>query len=149
MEAVLRARVILDAYPVISYFLDEAAAGEIEDLVSERPTAMSAVTVAEVADVLVRSHGFAAEEIGGVLASLLDETVEVDAASVGVATAAGLLRASWYRRRDRAVSLADCFVIATARPGDAIATADPALAEVARGEGLDVIALPGSDGRRP
>jgi predicted nucleic acid-binding protein len=47
------------------------------------------------------------------------------------------------------VSLADCFVIATAEPGDTIATSDSAVARVARAEGLDVLALPNARGRRP
>ena len=49
----------------------------------------------------------------------------------------------------RAFSLADCFVIAVAEPGDTVATSDRAVALVARAEGLDVLALPNARGRRP
>jgi hypothetical protein len=37
-----------------------------------------------------------------------------------------------------------CFVLAAAQDGDAVATAEPVVAELARGEGLDVEALPES-----
>jgi hypothetical protein len=47
------------------------------------------------------------------------------------------------------VSLGDCFVLATAGPGDAVATADPVVAAVARAEGIGVESLPDSTGRRP
>jgi hypothetical protein len=39
--------------------------------------------------------------------------------------------------------------VAAARSDDAIATADPVVAEIARGAGLEVVALPDSNGRRP
>ena len=47
------------------------------------------------------------------------------------------------------MSLADCVALATAAAARAIATADPPLAAAARAEGIDVIALPDSEGRAP
>ena len=44
-----------------------------------------------------------------------------------------------FDRRTCRVSLADCFVVATAQPGGRLATADRILIEVARAEGLDVV----------
>jgi hypothetical protein len=39
--------------------------------------------------------------------------------------------------------------LATVRPGDRLATADPALARAARADGIDVLALPDTSGVRP
>lgn len=63
---------------------------------------------------------------------------------------AGRLRAGHHRRRSSEVSMADCLVLATAIvQDDRLATADPALAAMARTEGVDVVDLPDSSGRRP
>lgn len=63
---------------------------------------------------------------------------------------AGRLHAVWYDRAKRPLSLADCVALATANAlGDSIATADPPLAETARAEAREVVALPDAAGRRP
>jgi predicted nucleic acid-binding protein len=50
----------------------------------------------------------------------------------------------------RELSLADCFLLATAsRLGAAVATSDPAVAATARAESLELVGLPDSAGRRP
>jgi hypothetical protein len=60
------------------------------------------------------------------------------------------LRARYYDRKARALSLADCLLLAhVCTGGDEIATADPAIADVARAEGLALIPLPDSAGARP
>ena len=52
------------------------------------------------------------------------------------------LRNRHYHARRRDLSLADCFLLATAEPGtDTIVTADRAVAEVARDEGIDARVL--------
>ena len=63
---------------------------------------------------------------------------------------ASALRIDHYHRTRAAVSLADCVCIATAITLDTdLATTDPALAAVARAAGVEVIALPDSEGRLP
>jgi hypothetical protein len=57
------------------------------------------------------------------------------------------LRARLYDRNDRSLSLADCFLLAHASEDGAVATSDPPVAEVARSEGIAVVALPDSSGR--
>ncbi len=60
------------------------------------------------------------------------------------------LRAKHYHRERRPVSIADCICLATAlRLKEDLATTDPALAAVAREEGVTVVALPDSSGQRP
>lgn len=80
---------------------------------------------------------------------LLLEVADAVEVTHDIAVRAADVRVRQYSRRDRDVSLADCIVIATAGPGEAVATSDRALARVARAEGLDVLALPNSRGRRP
>jgi predicted nucleic acid-binding protein len=78
---------------------------------------------------------------GGLLVVDVDEQL---------ALAAGALRARWYDRQSRPLSIADCLALATAQHRvDRLATADPALADTARQIGVDVVPLPDSTGRRP
>jgi predicted nucleic acid-binding protein len=103
--------------------------------------------LAEVIDRLARLDGIEADD------------VESDLALVGIREAAivpdvfgtaGRLRARHYHRTSCAVSMADCVAAAHARAsGTVLATADPHLANLARAENLDLLALPDSRGRRP
>jgi hypothetical protein len=52
------------------------------------------------------------------------------------------LQARYYRRRDNAVSLADCCLVAVATRADRIATADPAVLAMAEAEGIGTVPLP-------
>jgi hypothetical protein len=81
---------------------------------------------------------------------LLAGPIAIDVPGTPDAWAAARLRSQYYERSTRALSLADCFLLATgARLGVAVATADPAVAATARAESLEVVALPDSSGRRP
>ena len=71
---------------------------------------MSVVNAAEVVDVLVRRHGRAADEV----VSAVDDLTALVPASADLALQAGELRARLFDRRSPRVSLADCFVLATA-----------------------------------
>ena len=142
--------VVLDAGPVIDLLLDAPSAGEIAGALRDAESLrISVVNVAEVIDVTRRVHGASAEDAASAVDRFLDEVARPVAATREQAERAADIRARYYHRRDRDVSLADCFVIAAAEPGDAVATSDAALARVARAEGLDVLALPNARGRRP
>lgn len=81
---------------------------------------------------------------------LASDGLTVVAVDESIGRLAGVLRARHYRRTGTAVSLADCVALATARRLDEpLSTADPALAAVARAEGVPVLALPDSQGRVP
>jgi uncharacterized protein with PIN domain len=149
VEATPGPRVVLDAYPLVALLRDEPCAGEVMEILDSYVSVTSTVTLGELVDVLVRRYEEDVTGVEMVVASLLQESVAVEPPTVEAAVRAGLRRARWYRRRAREVSLGDTFVLAAARPGDAIATADPVLAEIARAEGVDVKALPDSSGRRP
>jgi predicted nucleic acid-binding protein len=141
----------LDAYALVALTVDEPAADEVEDLLRRGDARVAVVNFAEAVDVSRRTHGLAADEVRRALEPLL---LGGALASVGSgephAWLAADLRARHYDRRNRALSLADCFLLAQAlTASDGIATADPVLAEAARAEAVAVVALPDSAGRRP
>lgn len=111
---------------------------------------MSAVNLAESLDVLRRIHGFEEDEQREVIDPLLADAIDVDSPFAEDAWAAASVRARHYARSAREISLADCFLLATAaRRGVPIATADPGVAATARDESLELIPLPDSAGHRP
>jgi hypothetical protein len=77
-----------------------------------------------------------------VLEPLLEDTLAVIALDATTARAAAELRASYYHRSDRPISLADAVLLASAKPDWRIATADPDVLAVASSEQLETIALP-------
>jgi predicted nucleic acid-binding protein len=142
--------VFLDAFGVIAFARAEPASSEVQDLLQkEDQVGLLSVNRGEIIDVLIRdgdvptavSQLLLLLEVGGLKQIGLDPIT---------AELAGKLRPRHYRRRGGEVSLADCCVLAAAQlVGGAVASADPALADVARREGITVIPLPDSSGRRP
>ena len=135
--------VVLDSQPVVALLLDEPAAATVEGLLRQGGVHISTVSIAEVLDVLTRRAGLPWNDVELVLAGLLAEALEPVAPDVRVAHRAADVRRRYFDRRSRRISLADCFVVATAQPGDRLATGDRLLLDVARSEGLDVIDLGG------
>jgi len=136
-----RPGVVLDSSVVIALLRDEPGAELVETLLRTEATRMSTVSAAETIDVLVRVYAGPPDEVVASLEQLFASSVEAVPPSREHAARAGELRARLFERRNRRVSLADCFVLATAEPGDRIATGDRLLATVARDEGVAVIML--------
>lgn len=142
---------VLDAYALVAALAGEAARGHVEELMTEATTPIAAANLAEVVDIMTRRKGRTVAEVSNRL-DLLGQwdvlrVVPVDRA---LAERAGALRASYYHRSGRPVSIADCVAAATAEDLDhALATSDPHLASMARDEGIEVIPLPDSSGRLP
>lgn len=143
---------VLDAYAIVALLLEEAAADDVEALL-EAPDAapkMSAVNLAETLDKLVRVRGLDFDAVAERLYWLGAGGLDIVDAHLEIAAGAGLLRARHYHRRERDLSLADCFALATASVlEEPLATSDPAVAAVARYEEIELIPLPDSGGRRP
>lgn len=139
--------IILDAYAVLALLKGEAAAPTVRDILTRpEPARLTRVGVAEVVDHLIRECGVDEEEAALDLAQLglLDAVPEDDATAIR----AGSLRARHYHRRNRPVSLADCFVAATAHVHSSrVATSDGPLLALCLDEGIGVVVLPDSDGR--
>ena len=148
MARVLR-RVVVDTGPIVSVLLGDAAAAEVSSALDGRDCGVSVVNVAAVLDVLIRVHRAPVEDASEALDRFLTDVARPIRATRPLAEHAALIRARHYHRRDRDVSLADCFAIAAALPDADVATSDTAIARVARAEGLEVIALPNARGRRP
>jgi len=141
---------VLDAYAIIAALLDEPAKPAVDDLLREGAPKLSAINLAEVLDKLVRGHGHDYDDVLERVYWLGAGGLEIVDPDLEIAGTAGFLRQRHYDRRTRAISMADCFALATASIlAEPIATADPAMAAVARYEEIEMIALPDSTGRRP
>jgi PIN domain nuclease of toxin-antitoxin system len=142
---------LLDAYALVALIADEPAAEEVDAILREGQARIVIVNMAEAVDISQRTHGLPRDEIRAALEPLLLGRI---LSSVGSdephAWLAADLRAQHYDRRTRALSLADCFLIAHAlTDGGPIATSDSPLAGVAREMDVEVRALANSDGERP
>jgi PIN domain nuclease of toxin-antitoxin system len=139
---------VLDASAVIAYLKDEPAADAIEPLVTG-PSVISALNVAEIVDRMVRVAGRTAEDVETALIVMERGGLRIVPLTDDLGLHAGHLRARYYNRNKREVSMADCVAAATALSEKLpLATADPALVAVMRGEGGDVYELPDSRGVR-
>lgn len=137
--------IIFDAFAAVALLKGEPAAREVSGLLGDGH--LTSTGLAEVIDRLVRVHGHDLEDVVLDLAELgLLDALPVDPVD---GMGAGLLRAQHYHRSQRAVSLADCVVAQVARRRDGqLATADPHLLDLCDAEGISVIPLPDSTGRR-
>lgn len=143
---------LLDAHAVIAFLLDEAAAEAVEAHLrsNDDRARMSAVNLAEVLDRLIRVAGQPEQQVVERVEWLVSGGMEVVPADDSTGRLAGLLRARHYHHREAAVSVADCITLATAIGlRQRLATADPALAAVARKTGVDLVPLPDARGRTP
>lgn len=138
--------IVLDAYAVLALVKGEPGAEPVRQLLEDDGAAsLTVLGIAEVLDHLVRVVGVSDEHAALDLAQLgLADPAPLEAP---VAMRAGLLRARHYHRRDQAISLADCLAAETARSSGApLASADPHLLDLCTEEGIDVVALPDSQG---
>lgn len=137
---------ILDAYAVLALLKGEPAAAPVAALLTRGDVRITSVGFAEIVDHLVRIVGSSEDDAVLDVAQLgLADALPVDAM---IGSAAGALRARHYRRRHRAVSLADCVAAEAARNvGVALVSADPHLLDLCRDEGIDRVPLPDSAGR--
>lgn len=141
--------ILLDAYAVLALARGEGPADEVEEIVRSRDCAISTANYFEVADRLQRLSGWSKDETSERFARLFGETVRVLSLDEAIAWRGAGLRARHYNRKTCALSLADCALLASAGPDDSIATADPAVAAVARAEGIGLIPLPDSSAQQP
>jgi PIN domain nuclease of toxin-antitoxin system len=141
----------LDAYALIALLAREPAESEVAEVMKRGAAAMSVVNLAETIDCCVRLQGYPAAEVGDAVRTLVQGgSLALVVADAATGLRAGAIRAEHYHRQTRALSLADCFLLAAAAPGeDTIATADPPVAAAARSLGIELIALPDTTGRRP
>jgi PIN domain nuclease of toxin-antitoxin system len=133
---------LLDAYALIAFLVGGPARAEVRGILREGGVAVASANLAETLDVSQRVHGLSIARAMEVLEPLLEDTLAVIALDATTARAAAELRASYYHRSDRPISLADAVLLASAKPDWRIATADPDVLAVASSEQLGTIALP-------
>lgn len=142
---------VLDAQAIVAGLTAEPAMSEVARILHDLDSVpmVSAVTVGETMDVLVRVRHHRVEHCDAQLQLLYSGGLEVVPVDEEIGRLAGLLRARHWNRDSRPVSLADCTALATAMLNqEPLATADAALIGAARAEGHPVIVLPDSQGRR-
>lgn len=141
---------VLDASALVALARDEPAAPDVEALLRQRQATITSINLGEAVDQLHRVAGVALDELRALFATLIGEALAVRDMDETLAWRAAELRGRHYRRRRAELSLADCTALAAAKPQrDRLATADRALAAAARAEGVEVVSLPASSGKRP
>lgn len=142
--------ILLDASALVGVFLGEPSVDQVEALLRGGDTGITAANLTEVIDVLVRVFGNDLETVEARLVPLLVTTLSVVGTGEAEARRAADVRISHYHRRDTPLSLGDCLLLGTAIVlGAGVATSDVPVARSARSEGLEVVALKDSSGRRP
>lgn len=108
------------------------------------------MNLAETVDISRRVHGILLDDVREALEPLfVDGALSLAASEESEAWSAAALRITYYGKQAQ-LSMADCFLLAHAlAAAEPIATADPPIADVARTEGIEVIALPDFSGTRP
>ena len=133
---------VFDAQAIVALLRGEPTADHVATLMvraGER-AAIASPNIAEVIDVLVRINTRSTDEVLEKLDWLAAGGLETLPVDDGTARLAGVIHARRYHRTHRAVSMADCFALATALvQGDELVTGDKALARVAGEEGCGVI----------
>jgi PIN domain nuclease of toxin-antitoxin system len=133
---------LLDAYALVAFLVGGPAAASVRGLLREGGTSVATANLAEALDVSARRYGLPIERAMEVIEPLLDGTLATVSLDLVCARRAATIRARHYRRASRPISLADAVLIATAGPGDRIATADPDVLAVAAAEAVATLTLP-------
>jgi predicted nucleic acid-binding protein len=141
--------ILLDAFALIALQRDEPAAEAVTGMIASGDAGVPSIILAEVLDLLVRAHGVPADRLFEAVSGLFAAGLTMIHTRDETPWIAARLRSRHYRARGSALSLPDCVLLATAGPGDAIATADRPILAAAQAEGIDVRPLPDSRGRMP
>ncbi len=133
---------LLDAYALIAFMVGGPAAPHVRTVLREGDVAVASANLAETLDVSQRLYGLPIPRAMEILTPLLEGPLAIVVLDLDVAQRAAEVRAGHYHRSSRPLSLADAVLIASTKPGDRIATADPHVLAVAREEAIDVLELP-------
>jgi len=133
---------LLDAHALIDFLTGGPAVDTVTKLLRTGDCAATTVNIAETCDVSARRYGIPTDRVMELLEPLLGGVIAIVALELSTAIRAGTLRAQRYSRATRPLSLADAILLASARPGDRIATADPLVLDVAHELGIARLPLP-------
>ncbi|HEX3517498.1 MAG TPA: PIN domain-containing protein [Solirubrobacteraceae bacterium] len=138
---------LIDASALIALLGAEPAAGEVQMMLNDG-VAMTTLNLAEAVDRLKRRYDLGIERTRPVIEGLLVKSLTLVELEPAQAWRAGEIRAAHYHRSRCPISLADAVLVASAPPGGRIASSDEPLLRVAGSEGIAIIPLPDSEGRR-
>lgn len=135
--------VVLDAYAVLAVLRGEPGGKAVIELLadSSERAVINSVNLAEVVDQLMRRFELSRARVDDALGPILEESIEIVSADAGLAFRAGEMRKKYYQRSSRQLSMADCFVLATATEHDTIVTADQDIVKSAQREGIKVLVV--------
>ncbi|MFZ0214743.1 MAG: PIN domain-containing protein [Candidatus Dormiibacterota bacterium] len=133
---------LLDAYALIAFLVGGPAAPPVRAILREGGAGVATANLAEVLDVSQRRHGLPIRRAWELLDPLFEGPVVAIPLEAAIARCAAEIRARHYHRTSRPISLADAVLVASAQPGDRIATADPDVLAVAGAEQLEAVVLP-------
>jgi hypothetical protein len=132
---------LLDAYGLIAFMVGGPAAPQVRALLREGDAGVATANLVEALDVSQRVYDVAISRTVEILEPLLEGPLTPVPLDLTVARRAAEIRSGHYHRSTRPISLADAVLIASANPGDRIATADPDVLAVASAEKLESVAL--------
>jgi PIN domain nuclease of toxin-antitoxin system len=142
--------ILLDASGLVALLAGERGASQVADLLREEDVAIVASNLTEALDIMVRVRGERVREVEAKLVPLIETALKVRPVGETEARRAATIRVAHYQRRTSPLSLADCLLLgAAAGTDDGIATSDKLVARAARVEGIPIVALRDSTGRRP
>jgi predicted nucleic acid-binding protein len=136
---------VLDAYALVAFLVGGPAASEVRAILREGNAAVATANLAEVLDVSQRIYGLSLTRAMEIIDPLLQGALSLIQLDLVIARRAALIRAEYYHRSSRPISLADAVLIASATRDDRIATADPDVLAVADSKGIRSVVLPGQD----
>jgi predicted nucleic acid-binding protein len=127
---------------LVAFLVGGPAASQVRGILREGEAAIATANLAESLDVSQRVHGLPIASAMDTLEPLLDGPLTTVALDLATARRAAEIRARHHHRSTCPISLADAVLLATARPGDRLATADPDVLAVAPREEIEPLALP-------
>ena len=133
---------LLDAYALIAFLVGGPSTAQVRGILREGDVAVATANLVEALDISRRVHGLPIPRANEILEPLFESALGVVALDRGNAFRAAEIRAEYYHRSTRPISLADAVLLASAKPGDRIATADPDVLAVAEAEELESVPLP-------
>jgi predicted nucleic acid-binding protein len=134
---------LLDAYALIAYVIGGPAQEMVTAILREGSAAVATANLVEVYDVAERVRGLPVSRASEVIEGLFTGPLSVVHLDEHLARRAAELRIEYYHGSRSPLSLADVILIASARPGDRIVTADPDVLATAETLGIETVALPG------
>lgn len=134
---------LLDAYGLIAFLLGGPATPQVRAILREGDAGVATANLVEALDIAQRVHRLPIVRAVEILDPLFEGTLTAVPLDVPVSRRAAEIRARHYHRSSRPISLADAVLIASAKVGDRIATADRHVLAVVKAERLESVALPG------